>query len=105
MKHDKIWGIVQNCMNKDFAISNTDLVTYDCVHQHGRLSGNNIDLVRVLKKDQGQQHSYSDLDNHKELILFKGHIFKDGGLSLSNIGCGLVSESKLIRKAVINYPE
>lgn len=106
MNHTKIWDRVQNCMAQDFAVSTADLPTYVCAHQSGKLGGNNIDFIRVFKKDKSHDHaikSYRDLDGHQELVLFKGHIFKDGGLCLSN-KCGTGFENDLTRKEVVCFP-
>lgn len=103
MKHNKIWDRVQKCLAKDFAVSTTDLTSYFCVHQSSRMGSNDIDLIRVFKKDGGDIKHYQDLDSRQELVLFKGHIFKDGGLCLSN-KCGKGFEIDLARKEVISFP-
>jgi hypothetical protein len=107
MNHKKIWDKVQDCMVKDFAIPNADLATYVCTHQSSIFSGNNIDLIRIFSKNNGHDHtikSYGDLDDHQELVMFKGQIFKDGGLCLSNIDCGPNSDNDLVRKEVVSFP-
>lgn len=107
MKHNKIWDFVQSCMKNDFAISTAELPAYACVHQASTFSGNHIDLIRVFKKEDGHPHSiktYDDLDRHPDLVQFKGHIFKDGGLCLSNKECGLDSENDSTRKEVVHFP-
>lgn len=67
------------------------MAALQCVVQRGSLGGLPVNFVRLCDRTMTHERrvnvkSYRDLDKHPELVLYEGHIFKEGIVHLKKRG-------------------
>jgi hypothetical protein len=74
-------------LKNEFQLLPGDMQSLQCVTLSGSFGGFSVSVVRIF--DQAETHKngfvvndYHDLDEHPEVVLFEGYVFKDGPVHL-----------------------
>ena len=80
---------VQVYLEKEFQLLPKDMAALQCAARKGSFQGTPADFVRIFDKAKARERGvtvkgYRDLDYHRDLVRFHGHIVKDGTVHLSD---------------------
>lgn len=80
---------VQAYLEKEFQLLPKDMAVLECAARKGSFQRAPAEFVRIFDKAKACERGvvvkgYRDLDYHRDLVLFHGHIAKDGTVHLSD---------------------
>lgn len=75
------------CLEEKFHLLPKDMAVLRCIGRQGLLGGLPVSFVRIFNRAKAYEQGiivedYRDLDKHPELVLFEGHILKNGTVHL-----------------------
>jgi hypothetical protein len=76
-----------DCLKNEFKLCPEDMSYLRCVTLSGSFGGFTVSVVRIFNHVEAYRNgvtvsTYHDLDEHPEVIVFEGYIFKDGPVHL-----------------------
>lgn len=80
---------VQAYLEKEFQLLPKDMAALQCVARKGSFQAMPAKFIRIFDKAKARERGvivkgYRDLDHHRDLVLFHGHIERDGTVHISD---------------------
>ena len=75
------------CLTNEFHLRPEDMASLQWVTLSGSFGGFSVSVVRIFNHIEAQKSGFSisryhDLDEHPEVVVFEGYVFKDGPVHL-----------------------
>ena len=76
-----------NCLKNEFRLLPEDMLSLQWVTLSGSFGGFSVSVVRIFNHVEANESgftvsNYHDLDEHPEVVIFEGYVFKDGPVHL-----------------------
>ena len=85
--HQQWPGNLTNCLKSEFHLPTEEMASLQCVTLSGSFGGFSVSVIRIFNHIEAEKAgftvgSYHDLDEHQEVVVFEGYVFKDGPVHL-----------------------
>ena len=85
--HQQWPGNLKDCLKNEFQLLPEDMSSLQCVTLSGSFGGFSVSVIRIFNHVEVHEagftiNDYHDLDEHPEVIVFEGYVFKDGPVHL-----------------------
>lgn len=76
-----------NCLKNELRLPPEEMEPLQCVTLSGSFGGFSVSVIRIFNYIEAEKagftvNSYHDLDEHQEVVVFEGYVFKDGPVHL-----------------------